>query len=610
MRMQPRQQLLEIWQATARLSYRDGSWVFGGRAGTNSISDAEQLLCLMLPATTDPRFVLERPDETPDDVLRSLAGLGQSIDIPRVILRAVQEYLNRYTDPDGTPVFSGAGHLHVEGADELSAEQAELDVVDSYTLSVTLSLAAIGFARVFRSVVTRPRLREEIDQVERMASKRLTAAMVGLLRSFAVHTFEADSTAGRTLIRTVNQTGLPHSRVVAALSRALTDVRVALRELSAGFDQAAIETLDDPERLFECGWSWGVVRHAPMVEVVEDVGRQRPGIAEAAPYLYFSLAALNGIEELFSERTRILGLLTEDQQRLASALQLRWVITQQYWSTIASFGVGRWPLEDIPWRTTDEQESDYFSLLVTAMTVQDLIRRRSPDTELTRVARVLDELAGRARIVRRPFDSDPAVRLHSPGVLIALNGSEEVGPGRLFWPCTDFSPLLLRRMLGLAGLMRDPGLRGELLRQADEVWDHLLRRRINDGPARNLWDHVSNVYPLVGERHESPSWSYTERVVECLVVAARLTGGQPLRSERLGAYAEDLLLEAEHLFGTELLNGSDTAGPAIQRHLHVVQANLRRARKIIDTRPGTAAALTMQVLIELDQLAAARTDLE
>ncbi|WP_431913341.1 SCO2524 family protein [Micromonospora carbonacea] len=609
MRMQPRQQLLEIWRATARLCYRDGTWVWGGRDGSNSISDAEQLLCLMLPATTDPRFVLERPDATADDALRALADLGDSIGVPRLLVRVLSEYLQRYTDPDGTPVFSGAGYFHVDGSDKVSAEQAGMDIVDSYTMSVRLSLAAIGFARVFRTVVTRAQLRAEIDELEEQASRRLTAAMVGLLRSFAVSAFEADSPAGRTLIRTVNQTGLPDRLVVESLWQGLTDVRAALRGVRISAPDVT-DTLDHPGRLFECGWSWGVIRDAPEVDVGEEIGVQRPGVAEAAPYLYFSLAALNGIEELFSERTRILGLLTEEQERLALALQLRWEITQRYWSTVASFGTARWPLEDIPWRTTDDQESDYFSLLVTAMTVQDLIQQRSPDTELGRVARVLDELAGRARIVRRPFARDPAVALHSPGVLISLVGSEKAGPGRLLWPCTDFSPLLLKRMLGLAGLMRDPGLRGELLRQADEVWDHLSRRRISDGPARNLWDQVVNVYPFVDDRHDLPSWRYTERVVECLVAAARLTGGPPLRSERLVAYGEDLLLEAEHLFSQELLNGADTAGPAIRQHLQAVQAGLDRARRIIDTRPGTAAALATRVLQELDRLAAARRDVE
>ena len=45
---------------------------------------------------------------------------------------------------------------------------------------------------------------------------------------------------------------------------------------------------------------------------------------------------MDGIQDLFSERTRILGLLDEEQQRLAQALQLRSDLTRQFWSRIAT----------------------------------------------------------------------------------------------------------------------------------------------------------------------------------------------------------------------------------------------------------------------------------
>ncbi len=168
--------------------------------------------------------------------------------------------------------------------------------------------------------------------------------------------------------------------------------------------------LDSPDRLFECGWSWGIVTEAPPIETDEPVGEQPKGAAQDAPYLYFTVIALDAIEDLFSERTRILGLLNDEQQRLSRALQLRWELTRSYWATVATFGDGhRWPLEDIPWRTTDEDASDYYTLLVTSLAVKGLARERGSDTELARVGMVLTELANRARITRRPFDNDPAL---------------------------------------------------------------------------------------------------------------------------------------------------------------------------------------------------------
>ena len=44
MKIQPRQELLEIWESAVRSSWVDDQWRWGGRDGPNSISDAEQML--------------------------------------------------------------------------------------------------------------------------------------------------------------------------------------------------------------------------------------------------------------------------------------------------------------------------------------------------------------------------------------------------------------------------------------------------------------------------------------------------------------------------------------------------------------------------------------
>jgi hypothetical protein len=611
MKIEPRQQLLEIWRATARSSWQDGKWVWGGRDGTNSISDTEQLLCLMGPAAGLPAFRLDRPDETADDILRALGALGDSVEIPRLLIRVITEYMEKYTDEAGTPIFSGDSYFFTtDRTAEPTTAQRSLDVVDSFSMSITLSLATIGFIRVFRTLIRREDLRHDVDALEAMASKRLTAAMVGLLRSFTVSVFDTKSTEGRLLCRTVNQNGLTDRRIVEDLRRSLREVNASLRDVTIGSGAGQASDLDNPNRLFECGWSWGIVKDAPVVQTVEKIGQQPAGVAQAAPYLYFTGVALDGIENLFSERTRILALLDEEQLRLAQALQLRWDLTQSYWSTIATFGDGRWPLEDIPWRTTDDEESDYFSLVVTSIVVQDLVRRRATDADLNRVGLVLEELANRGRITRRPFTrSDPAIRLHAPGVPIELVGSEEAGGPPLSWVVSDFSPLLLKRSIRVAGLIRDTELRGRLLALADVVWDkHVVQRRLRDGAAQDLWDQPELVFPEVGLHHELPSWYYTERVVECLVTAANVVSSQPLRSERLAELAMDLLTEADHLFDQEQLNGSAYAGPSMRTELQRVRSTLARAREVRTNRPGSAVALAIEVLRDLDRLAAARRD--
>jgi hypothetical protein len=617
MRIRPRQELLEIWRALAEYSIRDADgngdkgWNWEGREGRNSISDAEQLLCLMLPATQVEPFGLDQPDDTPSDILQVLRPLGDAVAIPRTLIRIVTEYFERYTAPDETPVFSGGSYFTSVGDDEPTGEQRGLDIVDSYAMSVRLSLAVLGFLRVLRPVVRGATIRREMDDLEQMASRRLSAAMVGLLRSFTVSTFATDSGEGKALIRTANQANLPERKVVAELRRALRETTAAIAEMTIGSGQATDE-LENPNRLFECGWSWGIVNGAPIVDTSEPVGKQREGIALSAPWLYFTVVAMDAIEDLFSERTRILNILNEEQQRLSRALQLRWDLTRSYWATLATFGGGRrWPLEDIPWRTTDNVESDYLSLLVTSLVVHDLVQRRGSDAELSRVGFVLTELGNRGRITRRPLEDDePAMRMHAPGVPFDLSGSEERGGPVLRWSATDFAPLLLQRTTRIAGLINDTDRRANLLDLADRTWDHLAERRFDTGPSRSLWDQPGDVFPTISTRYDLPSWYYTVRVVLGVVGATRVLFSNPLRSPNLTEFALELLTEAEHLFDQELLSRPMGDNEKMRGTFTGIGASLGRAREIVQDRPATAIALASEVLRDIDALAVARASVE
>ncbi|GAB3160024.1 SCO2524 family protein [Micromonospora sonneratiae] len=599
---------MEIWGATVRASWQDERWIWGGRDGANSISDAEQLLCLLLPATKVSTFKIDRPDETADEMIKALRALGNATQIPRVIMQALRDYFLRYTDESDTPVFPGGTYFDADDKTEVKPQQFQLDIVDSYAMSITLSLATIGFLKVFRRAVRREEILQEINSLEGLASIRLSAAMVGLLRSFAINVFDVDSTEGQALCHMINQSGLPQRQIVTQLRRALQQTMASFREILIGSGQVA--DLENSNRLFECGWSWGVVKDAPEIETLEAVGKQPRGVALEAPYLYFTAIALDAIEDLLSERTRVLGLLNEEQQRLARALQLRWELTRTYWAVVATFGDGhQWPLEDIPWRTTDEEASDYYTLLVTSLAVKGLQQERGSDVELARVGRVLEELSNRARITRRPLDRDPSLALHSPGIRLPLVGSEQLDDGpRLRWIVSEFASLLFQRASNVASLLTDPTPRAKLLELADLTWDHLLRRRLDDGPSRGLWDQPGKVFRQLPQRYDAPSWYHTERVVQGLIATANMLGRTPLRSDRLEVFARDLLNEAEHLYDIELLSGGTEAGPPIRQTLQIVQVYLRRAREILSERPATASSLANEVLRRLDELAAARRD--
>jgi hypothetical protein len=611
--VQPREQALDIWRSMVRYAYRDGEWHWGGRSGANSISDAEQMLCLLYPATNVPALRFDRPDEAARDVLEALSGLGNDLQILRLIVDTLTDYMERYTE-DGRPIFPGGSYFEPEWPDQADSdptpEQRDLEVVDSFSMSVTLTLSTLGFLQVLRPGVRSPSLIKKIDKLQDLASLRLTAAMTGLLRSFSVRVFDYDSPSGGNLCAMVNQTREPNRIVAGRLSRDLNDIRSRLREeLSIGSGVIADE-LDDPSRLFECGWSWGIVADAGDVDYVPAEVRQSIGVAENRPYLYFTGVALDGIEDLFTERTRILGLLNETQQRLSQALQLRWELCLGFWTRVATFGTGRWPVEDVPWRTTDGVVSDYFTLFVASMVVQRIAARgesAASSSDLVRVGALLSELANRGRITRRPLENDPALEVHSPGIRLKLNGSEKLGP-RQAWTVSSFSSLLFKRAIRVAGLVPSVEDRDEISRLADDIWEHLRNRRIENGAGEGLWDEPSLVLPIDKPPFGEPSWYHTQRIVECLVSASWSVDVPPRKSEPMRGRALEYLMEAEHLFDQEKLWGTQEAGHQMRESFNRVTARLERARRLLDVKPGTALVLAQDVLRELDLISMARTD--
>ncbi|WP_326752666.1 SCO2524 family protein [Streptomyces hirsutus] len=606
MQIKPRQHLLDIWRAAARHSFDDGKLVWGDTDGLSSVADAERLLCLLYPATEVPAFRLDQPDTTERDVLRALERVGSRLEIPPNLITVLSQFMRTHTGPDDSPTFSGGHYFRpTDPKQKLTHEQTQLGVVDAYSMSVTLCLATLGFLKVYEENTTRPEVRRTLGELRDATNARLTAAMVSLLRSFTVNVFDAESEQGRRLIQVIGQNKQSDRAVLQQFSRKFRPLRATIIEsLSRGIE--VDESIRDESQLFECGWAWGVVKDAPtVVDLDVPVQGQPDGIADRLPYVYFTVVALDGIQDLFSERTLTLGLLDEDQQKLAEALRLRWELSQQYWSAIARFGTERWPLEDLPWQTTGLRlESEYFSLTVAAILVHDLIRRKATDDDLTRTVAIMERLADRGRVTSRMTRNDPTVRLHHPGVTMPLAGSERSG-APLEWRMTDFSAQLLKRIIQLAALSRNIEAQDRLIRLGEQAFEHLWDRRIEDGEGAGLWDNAAAVFPeaALGRRL---SWSITERVTECLVAARSLYEQQPIRSPELAELARELLSEAAHLFGKEQLEASVTTDGSRGRAMRSIESRLDRARDLVDERPATAFALALPVLQELDTLAQAR----
>ncbi|MGW0943418.1 SCO2524 family protein [Streptomyces sp. NPDC002623] len=614
MQIKPRQNLLEVWQAVARHSFDHGEWDWGEWGGRSSVADAERLLCLLYPATEIQPFRLDDPDTTQLDVESALRNAGDSSEIPVNLVEILGEFMAKHRGEEG-PTFAGGYYFAAEDpAQELSEEQREIGVVDSYSMSITLCLATLGFLKVYRGKTRRAATLARIDQLRDETSARLTAAMVSLLRSFTVNVVDIDSEQGQALSRLLGRGRLSDRQVLHRFQDRFKSLRALITEsVVLGLDGDVTDELRNENRLFECGWAWSLVQGAPEVEVepatAESIGKQPEGFARAVPYLYFTVVALDGMPDLYSERTLVLGLLTPEQQRLADALRLRWEITQQYWSAIARFDDATWPLEEIPWRTTLQQlESEYFSLCVAAILVHDLIRRRATDDDLTRTVAVMERLADRGRITSRPTREDPAVGLHNPGVALPLLGSEQLGPA-MKWTMGDFSAQLLKRTVQLCALSRNIASQDRLLRLAEGILDHLWARRISDGEGVGLWDDVHAVYPESPFRQGPLSWDVTERVVECMVAAHALYSQAPIRSAELSVLAQAAISEAAHLFGQELME-QPAPGPKSPpgEQIKAIEADLRRARQLVDRKPGTAHALALGVLARLHGLARARGD--
>ncbi|MFI1416508.1 SCO2524 family protein [Streptomyces sp. NPDC020731] len=606
MQIKPRQHMLDIWRAMARHSFDDGKLVREDTDGLSSVADAERLLCLLYPATEVPAFRLDQPDTTERDVLRALEGVGSRLEIPPNLITALSQFMRSHTGPDDSPTFAGGHYFRpAEPQQKLTHEQYQLGVVDSYSMSVTLCLATLGFLKVYETSTTRPDVRKALGELREATNTRLTAAMISLLRSFTVNVFDAESEQGRRLIQVIGQDRQSDRAVLQQFSRRFRPLRATIIEsLSRGIQ--VDESIRDESQLFECGWAWGVVKDAPTITDLDvQVPGQPDGIADRLPYVYFTVIALDGIQDLFSDRTLTLGLLDADQQKLAEALRLRWELSQQYWSAIARFGSERWPLEDLPWQTTGLRlESEYFSLTVAAILVHDLVRRRATDDDLTRTVAIMERLADRGRVTSRMTRNDPTIELHNPGVTMPLAGSERSG-ALLQWRMTDFSAQLLKRIVQLAELSRNIDAQDRLLRLGEQAFEHLWNRRIEDGEGAGLWDNARAVYPdtRVGRRL---SWSITERVTECLVAARNLYEQQPIRSPELAQLARDLLSEATHLFGREQLEASTSADGSRGRAMRSIESRLDHARSLVDDRPATAFALALPVLQELDTLAQAR----
>ncbi|GAB4008614.1 hypothetical protein GCM10029992_65470 [Glycomyces albus] len=272
--MQPRQQLLDIWKAQVAYSMRlpKGSdelngrqWFWGGRNDSDAVGDAQQLLCMLLPAQELPELAYSNPDATSEPVLDALKGLGDPVEIPIFVMRLIKDYMTWHTDDEGVPIYSGGANMHrIDRSREATPEQRAVDITEGFALAIPLCIAALVFLTDFGPTADRlgrPGLIEERQRAEDLVHRRLRGALVGLLRSFSVATYDEGDEEGSRLIELINVDGQASRKIIRRFRDKAQEIIGSLRDITIGSGGTA--AVEASTKLFEVGWSWSVVEKAP-----------------------------------------------------------------------------------------------------------------------------------------------------------------------------------------------------------------------------------------------------------------------------------------------------------------------------------------------------------
>ena len=555
-----------------------------GKGGRNSVMDAEALLCFLQPqGSVDPFNIRSGFGVTGigvDDinqVFRPSADPGSSLDEDaiEIVIALSTDYLERNRH-NGISVFEAGTYLEPTTACSAELRARSLDIVDSYTLSVSVCLHLLyllGPSGWGNESHTNKKVSERCLKACDLANERLTSALQGLCQSFAYSEMTEGKWEQATMITWPKN------------DQAIMQIRQRLRRLE-------IETNEN--QAFECGWSWGL--HPDAREVLGKAPpRPDDALASPNPYLYFTLNAIDGVADLFEEWVQTEELLSADQLALAARLRNLSDLTSQYWAAIAfsesKAQKGKWALEAIPWRTADGSASIQWSLYVYGLALRDHLARRRANTpsELTRLISLLEELAERGRLTRIPVDNsvpkavseqlqtaegtaenllvqaqrDPALTLHWPGLELTL-GDIQDRPIYVM-PIYDFAPQLLKRAAILLGNTSELDLRDRLRTLIDAVWDEHLKHRSNtdNRATEKYWDFPDNAYSafetyggaaiLIGDKIEGTrkttkrvaSWYVTQRVTEAMVALSHATGKR--QRGRLTTFESFLKELSDHL---------------------------------------------------------------
>lgn len=566
MNLQPRNDIFKILLAFAEHVKKNNKSPFGdARNKSNSIVDAEMLLVLLLPyAEIGNEFSLNDYKEPPNTLVGILNEMANKKNEEKALFSDSYKYfinlLNiffvTHSDDKGNPTF-GIGSYGVYKDYEndvkkrlLSANDEKIEIVDSYAMSLTLCIYVLRLLDAWHDTARKrneAKYLTDWKELHGRVSKRLTGAMRGLLSSFAISTMDK-----------ANWYSFTGHKWSKKLDGRMADIRSRLLKLGA----KELATGDT----FECGWSWGPVHEEYYIIPGQDENIKKTWVestnpfvkplwyAIPAPYLYFTVTALDSIMDLKGSEVMAGGLLNNEQLILADRLRSFAEVTSQYWSTLA-FGDAHdsWRIEDIPWYPTDGNASDYWTLYVLR-----LVGDKLPwgDVGINRVIDLMEELAQRARITRRPFPltkDQSVIDIHLAGFRLILTPYADTYP-EMVYPIYDFSPQLLKQAALILRLPLTDNQRARLYRVIQGLWVHLSKRT---NSRTYSWDYPENIYKEAVAEYSNDndlsdddyskvrSWYYTERVVEALIALHRGESWRPKSNEQFRSIIATALAEAE-----------------------------------------------------------------
>lgn len=620
----------------------------------NCVLDSEIILTMLYPECVVDGLELRATEFEPKEAYRALAH--SSVASPGPVLeqlgRMLVEYFQRHSiggDEAGTSTPTFRCETYVDAPSEAPGDVLDLEdaataltVTDAFAFSLTVSLyAKFTASRLLRSLQGANASAANLEvwqEVIAYADKRLTAAMQGLLSSFAFKTFSAkeDFAEATGWPWPGDGTGARGAVAENSLHR-LEGVTSALRAL--GFRPPT-----DSAIAFECGWGWAPLPDAEILggghaaaqraEAGDDVGEEkalRNAVirsveafkyrSENAPYLYFTINALDSIEDLGWELIDRNEVLTRDQLALASRLKRLAAITREYWLAVAmapsdNLGAGLWRLETLPFHTTDGVPSLYHNLyLARIVSIPGLLTENDVERMINFASRLSEagRITTRPTLDRRPnakgTTHDPVLKqLHSPGTRIVLDGIEKgkkSGSSRRSY-CSylvyDFSPQVLKLCGQLLEVAESPEMRSRLDRLIEAVWNHLDTRRAKSSSFDGwMWDDLTQLKDwerahgglkrFDGQRVSS--WYLTERTVEALASVARGERAELRPSPDIFRVAS--AIESEFLSALVHVRNRNIAKAA------EIERDMARAQSYLYTRPALALGILLSVAGKIEE---------